>query len=83
VRGRVGAILQPSGARRTIARMVFHALLICSDERCAEELEAYGTRLEELEALACECGCALQIIAVSEVEFERATPPPTRLGLAA
>jgi hypothetical protein len=62
--------------------MVFHALLICSDEACAEELEAFGTRLEELEALACECGCALQMLAVSEIEFERAAPPVV-LALAA
>ena len=62
--------------------MVLHALLICSDEACAEELEAYGMRLEELEALACECGCALQLIAVSDIEFLR---PRTRalLDLAA
>jgi hypothetical protein len=58
--------------------MVFHALMICSDETCAEELEAYGMRLEELEAMACECGCALQLIAVSEVRFERAA---TRVAL--
>jgi hypothetical protein len=63
--------------------VVFHALLICSDEACAEELEAYGMRLEELEALACECGCAMQVIAVSEVEFERARPPAVALSLAA
>jgi hypothetical protein len=63
--------------------VVFHALLICSDEGCAEEVEAYGTRLDELEALACECGCAMQIIAVSDVEFERARPPAATLRLAA
>ena len=78
----MGGILQPSGAPPTIRRVVFHALLICSDEACAEELEAYGMRLEELEAMACECGCALQLIAVSEVEFERPTPR-VALGLAA
>jgi hypothetical protein len=78
----VGGILQPSAPAPTISRMVFHALLICSDGACAEELEAYGMRLEELEALACECGCALQVIAVSEVEFERARPPAV-LDLAA
>jgi hypothetical protein len=64
--------LQPSGPPPTIPRVVFHALLICTDETCAEEIEAYGTRLEELAALACECGCALQLIAVSDVEFLRA-----------
>ena len=74
--------MQPSGPPPTSARVVFHALLICSDEACAEEIEAFGTRLEELEALACECGCALQLIAVSEVEFERAAPPAA-LDLAA
>jgi hypothetical protein len=46
-----------------------HALLICSDEACAEELETWGT-LDELEALACDCGCTLQLLAISEVEFE-------------
>jgi hypothetical protein len=46
-----------------------YALLVCSDEGCAEELETWGT-LEELESLACECGCALQLISLSEVEFE-------------
>jgi hypothetical protein len=55
--------------------VILHALLICTDEACAEEIEAYGTRLEELEALACECGCALQLIAVSDIEFVRARPP--------
>jgi hypothetical protein len=55
--------------------MVFHALLVCSDEACAEEIEAYGMRLEELEAMACECGCALQLIAVSEVEFDEPRRP--------
>ena len=78
----MGGILQPSEGPPTIPGVVFHALLICSDEACAEELEAFGMRLEELEALACECGCALQLIAVSEVRFERSTPPPV-LELAA
>ena len=44
---------------------MLQALLICSDEDCTEIFEARGS-LEELEALACECGCALQVISVSE-----------------
>ena len=48
---------------------MFYASLVCSDEDCAAQMETWGS-LEELEALACECGCALQVIAVSEVEFE-------------
>jgi hypothetical protein len=70
----LGGILQPSACAPTIPSVVFHASLICTDEACAEEVEAYGMRLEELEAIACECGCALQLVAVSEVVFERAEP---------
>jgi hypothetical protein len=32
--------------------------------------------------MACECGCALQLLAVSEIEFERAARP-VPLALAA
>jgi hypothetical protein len=54
---------------------MFLALLICSDEACAHELEVPCT-LDELEALACDCGCALQVLALSEFEFVEAEPPP-------
>ena len=37
------------------------ALLVCSEEGCAELFEACGP-LEEVEALACECGCGLQLL---------------------
>jgi hypothetical protein len=56
--------VQPSDGLRTISRMVY-ALLVCTHDDCTDEFEAWGT-LEELEALACECGCALQLISVSE-----------------
>jgi hypothetical protein len=46
---------------------VFRALLICGDGECAETFEAYGS-LDELEALACDCGCALEIVELSELE---------------
>ena len=42
---------------------MFVARLICSDERCAEEVAAEAATLRELEILACECGCALEIVA--------------------
>jgi len=42
-----------------------YAALICCDDDCTEVFEAYGT-LEELETLACDCGCALQVITISE-----------------
>ena len=41
--------------------VVVHALLICSEDRCSEVYEAYGP-LPEIEALACDCGCGLEIV---------------------
>ena len=45
---------------------MLYAALICCDDDCTDVFEAYGT-LEELETLACDCGCALQVISLSEV----------------
>ncbi len=42
--------------------MVFVARLVCSDPGCAEELSAEAASLRELEVLACECGCALDVL---------------------
>lgn len=44
---------------------MFHGLLICSDEECDETFEAWGT-LEDLESLACDCGCALELLSLDE-----------------
>ena len=44
---------------------MLYGLLICSDEECTEVFEAYGP-LEELEALACDCGCTLHVVSLSE-----------------
>lgn len=41
--------------------VILHVRMICTDERCAEILETWCS-LEELEVLACECGCALDVI---------------------
>ncbi|HEX2016426.1 MAG TPA: hypothetical protein VGN69_07005 [Solirubrobacteraceae bacterium] len=38
------------------------ATLICSEERCPAEFEARAATLRELEALACDCGCALAVV---------------------
>jgi hypothetical protein len=38
-----------------------HVLLTCHDSRCRAVYEASG-RLEDVEVLRCECGCALQIV---------------------
>jgi hypothetical protein len=44
---------------------MFRALLLCADGDCAEVFEAYGS-LDELEALACDCGCSLELLEISE-----------------
>lgn len=38
-----------------------HALLVCSEVECTAVYEAYGP-LEEVQALACDCDCGLEII---------------------
>jgi hypothetical protein len=40
---------------------VVRALLICSDDDCTAVYEGYG-RLEDVERLACDCGCGLAVI---------------------
>jgi hypothetical protein len=50
---------------------VVRALLICSDDGCTALYEARG-RLEDVERLACECGCGLALIGWPEpAEDER------------
>lgn len=45
---------------------MFVVTLICSDEACAEEVEAW-VELGQLDTLACDgCGCTLQAIAFAE-----------------
>ena len=49
---------------------MLYAILICTDEACAEEFEAWGEP-DDFDALACEsCGCTLQAIAFCEVSLE-------------
>jgi len=43
------------------------ALLICSDDDCDAVYEAWGD-LDELEALACDCGCTLQLISFENTD---------------
>jgi hypothetical protein len=63
---------------------MFHAILICSDEDCAVEVEAWG-ELHELDLLLCDgCDCVLQVLSLSE--SEPASAPllelPRRVSLA-
>jgi dihydroorotase len=48
---------------------MFRALLLCAEDDCAEVFEAYGS-LQELEALACDCGCSLELLEISEADVE-------------
>jgi hypothetical protein len=51
---------------------MLYAILICTDESCAEEFEAWGEP-DDFEALLCEsCGCMLHGVAFSEVQIETA-----------
>lgn len=56
------ALADPASGGPVTIPAVVHARLVCSDGRCAVLYEAYGP-LEELEALGCDCGCALQVLA--------------------
>jgi hypothetical protein len=47
---------------------VLLATLICSDEACAEEVDLVTGHLAPLDAAACDCGCTLVLLAVSECE---------------
>lgn len=51
---------------------MLHALLICTDEDCTDVFEARGS-LEELEALACDCGCALHVVSLMGDYGDRAS----------
>ena len=49
---------------------MLYAILICTDESCAEEFEGWG-QPDEFDALLCEsCGCTLQATAFCEVRSE-------------
>ncbi len=61
---------------------MYIARLICSDRACAEEIVAEARTLEELETLACDCGCGLEVIAWPDdaddavvVQLGRRSPP--------
>ncbi len=61
---------------------VIYAELICSDDSCELVLETVS-ELIELEALVCEdCGCCLQVVAISDVELAEPLAP-RELALAA
>jgi len=50
----------PSAAGLTLLEVV-RALLICSDDACTALYEVLGS-IEEIETLACSCGCGLAVV---------------------
>ena len=57
---------------------MLYAILICTDEACAEEFEAWG-ELEDFDDMLCEgCGCTLQPLAYSEVSLSTIVAFPRR-----
>jgi len=46
---------------------MYTARLVCSDAACAEEIDAETATLAELEALVCDCGCALVVVGWADV----------------
>jgi hypothetical protein len=62
-----------------MGRMLY-AVLICSDEECAQEFEGWGDA-GDFEKLACECGCTLQAIAFCEAQPATIRPPATVIEL--
>lgn len=68
----------PSAGRGTVC-VVLIAQLICSDEDCAAEADVVAPNLTALEAAACECGCTLVVLSVSDWSPAR----PRVLALAA
>ena len=57
-----------------MGRAMLYAVLICSDEECAEEFEAWGDPAD-FDKLVCECGCTLQAIAFCEAQPATIRPP--------
>lgn len=63
-----------------MALVMLYVSLICSDEECAEEFEAWGLP-DDFEKMACECGCTLQAIAFCEAQAAAIQPLAPRLEL--
>jgi hypothetical protein len=57
---------------------MLYATLICTDEACCEEFEAWGEP-DDFDALLCEgCGCVLQPLGFCEVSVTTVTELPGR-----
>jgi hypothetical protein len=42
--------------------------VICSDEDCAEEIEAVVATMEEVDDIVCECDCGTVLLSVADLD---------------
>ena len=68
----------PSVRETPHAGPMFLVELVCGDDRCEMTLETVD-ELDELEVLVCECGCCLQVVSISEVQFAELSRRPLEL----
>ena len=47
---------------------MFIVNVICSDEECAEEIEAVVETMEEVDDLVCECHCGTVLLSVADLD---------------
>jgi hypothetical protein len=47
---------------------MFIVHVTCSDQGCAEEIEAVVGTLDEIDDLVCECGCGTVLVSVAELD---------------
>jgi hypothetical protein len=59
---------------------MLYATLICSDPDCAAEFEGWGDP-DDFDAMACECGCTVEVIAFCEYREATIAPVSPRLEL--
>jgi len=47
---------------------MFIVNVICSDENCAEEIEAVVATFEEVDDIVCECHCGTVLLSVADLD---------------
>ena len=60
----------PSYPSCMLCDVMYTAHLVCTDPACSEEHAAETATLAELDALVCECGCALELVGWPDVAAE-------------
>ena len=58
----------PSGGRATLCGPMYIVNVICSDEDCAEEIEAVVETIEEVDDIVCECSYGTVLLSVADLD---------------